>query len=77
MPGRPSFRPARRDTMHRTAALLLLALLAVGPARAGDFEENVSYQGKTLRAWLTDLRSTDQAIRLRASRVLAPGRPRG
>jgi HEAT repeat protein len=39
-------------------------------ARAGGFEEDVVYQGRSLRQWLTDIRGSDEADRRKASRVL-------
>jgi HEAT repeat protein len=55
--------------MNRLAALLVLFLLA-GPARAGDFEEDVVYHGRTLRDWLADINSRDAATRRQASRIM-------
>src|SRR5262245_7896178 len=53
--------------------LLALALLAgVGGARAEEprYEEDLAYEGRSLKAWLADLRSADAKVRLLASRVL-------
>jgi HEAT repeat protein len=55
--------------MRRLFAIALLSLLAPA-ACAGDFEDKVSYQGRTLHAWLIDLRGNDVEARLLASRVL-------
>src|SRR5438046_1061220 len=55
--------------MRRLLAIALLSLLAPA-ARAGDFEDKVSYQGSTLHAWLVDLRGNKLDSRLSASRVL-------
>src|SRR5262245_15377183 len=54
---------------------LLLLVAAAGsaappPAHEPRYEEDLTYEGRSLAAWLGDLRSADQKVRLRASRVL-------
>jgi HEAT repeat protein len=57
--------------MTRWLGVVLLGAVMTSPARADEkFEEELIYQGRSLRTWLTELRSTDREVRLRASRIL-------
>src|SRR5436305_7886186 len=49
---------------------LLVLLLLTPCAGAAGFEKDVVYRGRSLRDWLADVRTGNEAARRRASRVL-------